>query len=244
MIVFALANHVSAYGQNDGVGQSAWYVYTGDHPVSKLWAIHVEAQARRSPVLANAQQILIRTGVDRKISSQWTSLAGYTYVNDTPPAGSTRIFGTELRHTLFGQIELEECVHKLSFSQTLRLENTFASSRAEDESVTWSFRQRLRYHLETEVPAFYQRHAMLPDYYAIYDEIALSIRPSASREVLNQNRVYAALGWKLGGFEKIELGYMYQFLPVSNGIVAENNNSLQITLRSVRTLRSLLRRDR
>lgn len=232
--IFTVICSNPAVAQDAGAAQSGWYIYVGDHPVTSRWAVHLEGQWRRTPFLLHPEQRLLRTGVDRKLGPGWTALGGYTYVLDTPPPGSTRIFGTESRHSIFEQIGKEQTVQAFKLSHVVRLEQTFASLRAEDQSVTWSFRQRVRYHLGIEVEERSKHIPLIPAYYLIYDEIALSIHPSAMRETLNQNRVYAAIGWKIGEFEKVELGYMHQFLPVSNGIVARHNDSLQITVHSIR----------
>lgn len=84
----------------------------------------------------------------------------------------------------------------------------------------------------------------LPSCASVYNELAISILPTGTRTVLNQNRTYAALGWKPSDNTSVEMGYMYQYRPVSNGIVAEQNHSIQLTVRSKTPLQQLFRRLR
>jgi hypothetical protein len=219
-------------------------VYNGDHPVTPKWAIHLEGEWRRTPFLVQPEQRLLKTGVQRKFGVGWTALIGYTYVVNAPPDDSTRVFGTESRHALFQQVANKQKFRSLQLSQWVRLANTFASLRAKDQTITWSFRQRVQYHGAVEIPAFGRRLPFAPSYYPIYDEVTLSIHPSPDHEILTQNRVYAALGWKIGEFEAVELGYMHQFRPVSNGIVARHNDSLQVTVHSARPFTGFLSKHR
>lgn len=47
--------------------QLGWYVYEGDHPVSKKWQIHAEYQWRRVDFIKFWQQSLARIGMAYQI---------------------------------------------------------------------------------------------------------------------------------------------------------------------------------
>ena len=90
--ILATVCRCCAAAQDSGAAQSGWYVYNGDHPVTPKWAIHLEGEWRRTPFLVQPEQRLLKTGVQRKFDVGWTALIGYTYVVNTPPDDSTRVW--------------------------------------------------------------------------------------------------------------------------------------------------------
>ena len=125
----------------------------------------------------------------------------------------------------------------VNFQQMLRFEQTFAGSRRDHASLTWANRERVRYRLGVEVPLHATGHS---SYIALYNELALSIFPQGQKTVFNQNLTYGAVGWHLSNTSGFELGYMHQYHPLSNGIVGEQNDSLQLTLNDSARLRNLV----
>lgn len=93
----------------------------------------------------------------------------------------------------------------------------------------WEFRQRFRYMLRGDIPLPNKRL-----YLGLYDEFFLNFGGNRGPRYLDQNRAYGALGVKLSPFEKFEIGYMHQYVPQRNGLVTENNHTIQVALFSVR----------
>ena len=48
------------------------------------------------------------------------------------------------------------------------------------------------------------------------------------KNIFDQNRAYAAFGFRLGGSNNLELGYMQQTVQQGSGQVIEYNHTLQI----------------
>ena len=98
----------------------------------------------------------------------------------------------------------------------------------------------MHYRLGTRVPTV-SKHKVLPQYCALYDEVIDGFGANSGHQALKQNRSYGALGWPLGQYFEFELGYMHQYRPISNGIIGEHNNALQVTINSRAPLGLLLR---
>lgn len=222
---------------NSGVSRSAWYIYNGEHAINDRWGLRLEGQVRRSPILANPQQLLFRSGVVREVGKGFKTTLGYTFVLSSPPVRSTDVLGVEPSHSVFEQVSRNDGALGVKIQQMLRFEHTFVGKRRDQTSLTWVYRQRVRYRLGVELPLRLTGHS---SYVALYNEPALSIFPQGRRSVFHLDRTYVATGWHLRQTSSLEIGYMHQYRPLSNGIVAEQNDSLQLTLNASGKLRDLL----
>jgi hypothetical protein len=50
------------------------------------------------------------------------------------------------------------------------------------------------------------------------------------RNVLDQNRLYGALGWRLATTTRVEAGYLQQLVLKPNGTQVERNHTLQLAV--------------
>ena len=156
----------------------------------------------------------------------------YTYVRAYPPAGSTQIAGVEPRHSINQEIKQSQRVAGFTLENNVRLQQTYAGDRAYGQKrLTWKFLQRVHYRLGAEItaPSWFRS---MPNYYAVYDEVIVGFGSHSGTNALKQDRTYGAFGWKLNQNTRLELGYMYQYRPVANGIIGEHNNALQISILS------------
>jgi Protein of unknown function (DUF2490) len=67
--------------------------------------------------------------------------------------------------------------------------------------------------------------------------VFVNFGPHGSSHALNQNRTYGALGWDLDPNFQLEVGYLFQYNPVPNGVVGVGNHALQVTLNSTAPFR-------
>jgi hypothetical protein len=65
---------------------------------------------------------------------------------------------------------------------------------------------------------------------AIYDEVFIGFGKGIGANVLDQNRLFAALGWRFNSDSNIQLGYLNQFVFKADGQRAERNHTLQAAL--------------
>jgi hypothetical protein len=230
--------------QNDGAQESGWYMYFGDHPLRRKWGLHLEGQWRREPIIANNEQLLLRPGVNYSPSKTFLATFAYTYVRDYPPFGSTEVAGVEPRHSINEEIQWHRHLPGFLLENSVRLQQTFAGDLPYGQiTKDWKFLQRVHYRMGVDIPT-HEGRSLLPNYYAVHDEVIFGFGSHSGHQALKQNRAYGALGWNLRTDVQLELGYLRQYRPVPNGIIGEENNALQLTIKSSAPLSHIIHRAR
>ena len=176
----------------------AWYMYFGLNRVSDRLSIHTEAQFRYWEVASNFNQMLLRTGLNYHINDEAMATLGYAYI-------STDVTFEELpgeenfkEHRIFQQFILKNEVWKLLFEHRYRFEQRFIDFGDSNDT-----RYRARYRLQLTLPVT----ELL--FINIYNEIFLNLQGN----VFDQNRLYAALGFKLSPVTSIQVGYLKNHFP-------------------------------
>jgi hypothetical protein len=215
---------------------NAWFMYFGDHPVSEKWGLHLEAQIRRAEAGLTWQQLLLRPGVNYQLNQNILFTAGYGYVRSTP-YGDFRSTASVPEHRFFEQVLLKHRLGKVAFQHRLRQEQRYIgvvpARNADVEG--WETRNRFRYMLRGDIPlpiGAAKRFGL-----ALYDEFFVQFGANRGLRYLDQNRAYGALAYKLSKSNRLEVGYLHQYIPQRNGIVVEHNHTLQLALYSVAPIR-------
>jgi hypothetical protein len=213
----------------------AWFMYFGDHPVSTHWGIHLEGQARRASYLTSWQQFLLRPAANYLFTPNIMGTAGYAFAYSYPYGDHPSARKAFPENRFYEQLLIRNKIKKVAFQHRLRVEQRIVrvNRPAEVPVEQWEFRQRFRYMLRGDIPLPNKRL-----YLGLYDEFFINFGANRGNRYLDQNRAYAVLGTKLSNFEKFEFGYMYQYIPQRNGLVIENNHTLQFALFSNRPFRS------
>lgn len=211
-----------------------WYMYFGDHAISKRWDIHLEGQWRRHDMVTQWQQLLLRPGVNYKVNDHVSLACGYTYFRNYPygefPRGAL-----ETEHRAYEDLELSHRLGRVELSSRVRLEQRFAAPRepGTGDVADWEYRNRVRPRVDVKVPLRAASVEASRLYVALYDEVFVNWGANGGARALNQNRAYAALGINWSTRQtSLELGYLHQYLPQSSGLVVEHNHTLQVSLRS------------
>jgi hypothetical protein len=210
-------------------------MYFGDHPVSTRWQIHLEAQARRATYATSRQQFLVRPAVNYLFTPNIMGTVGYAYAYSYPYGNHPSTSKAFPENRFYEQLLIRNKIKKIAFQNRLRVEQRFVrvNRPLQVPPQQWQFRQRFRYMLRGDIPLPNKRL-----YLGLYDEFFINFGANRGNRYLDQNRAYGALGIKLSKFEKVEVGYMYQYIPQRNGLVVENNHTLQFALFSNRPFRS------
>lgn len=94
----------------------------------------------------------------------------------------------------------------------------------------WQTRNRFRYMLRADIPlpiGNAQRFGI-----GLYDEFFVQFGANRGIRALDQNRAYGALTYKITKTNRIEFGYLHQYVPQRNGRIVEHNHTLQFALYS------------
>ena len=159
---------------------------------------------------------------------------GYAYAYSYPYGNHPSTSKAFPENRVYEQLLIRNKIKKIAFQHRLRVEQRFVRvNRPDNPTEQWEFRQRFRYMLRGDIPLPNKRL-----YVGLYDEVFINFGANRGNRYLDQNRAYGALGIKLSKFEKVEVGYMHQYIPQRNGLVVENNHTLQFALFSNRPFRS------
>ncbi|MFN5785644.1 MAG: DUF2490 domain-containing protein [Flavobacteriia bacterium] len=209
----------------------AWVMYTGNHKFSERWGLHTEYQWRRSDFFDHWQQSLLRLGVDHYLPSGVQLTIGYGWIK-TFPYGSQPIAHYNNEHRIWQQLILKNKAGRVDFQHRYRLEQRFIEnwdhSEGEWKQENHLFRQRVRYRFLVTVPLSRKELEDKTLFLALYDEPFLGFGKGIGKNILDQNRLYSALGWRFNKTLNVQLGYMNQYVVKSDGIKAERNHTLQI----------------
>ncbi len=208
---------------------NSWFMYFGNHRLSERWGLHTEYQWRRSEGAKFWQQSLMRLGIDYYTKSNVMLTGGYGWIV-TYPYGEQPIGQETTEHRLWQQLILNQTAGRFNFQHRYRLEQRWIENTA-GAGDAWTYANRARYRLFVAIPL--NRKTMTENtwFLALYDEIFLGFGKNVSKKnILDQNRAYAAIGYQLRPGVNLQLGYLYHQVFKSDGIRRENNHTLQVGL--------------
>ena len=228
-----LALPIPATAQTDS-NFHGWLMYFGDHPVSDRWGAHLEAQFRRTNGGLAPQQLLLRPAVNFTVNPHLMLTAGYAYVRtsrygDYPAAAAfpeNRFFEQALVKHKGGKVGIQ---HRLRLEQ--RLVGSVPSPAFDVES--WETRHRFRYMLRGDIPLPIGNRNNRRWGIGLYDEVFYQFGANRGARFLDQNRAYGALTYKLTKTNRLEFGYLHQYVAQRNGRIVEHNHTWQVALFSV-----------
>jgi hypothetical protein len=223
------------YAQKDIANQAAcWLVYNGNHKVHERWGIHTEYQLRRSELLREPMQYFLRLGVDYYSPKSGQFTTGYGWFHSTP-YGEQPSSHTTNEHRLWQQFMYKTTIAGLELIHRYRLEQRWIENWTSVDQTNYTengfiFRQRVRYRFLINHPL--SRKELIDNtlFMAISDEIFLGFGKGIGKNVLDQNRFYAGLGWRFSKNLQFQLGYLNQFIIKTDGVHIERNHTLQASL--------------
>jgi hypothetical protein len=214
------------YGQNNRInthGSIGWYNAFATVQVQKKLSLHGEYQWRRADLIANAQQSLLRVGVNYQLNPRILFRAGYAWI-ETFPYGELPLnaLGRDFtEHRLYQMVQLSHKEGSIDFSHRFMLEQRFigryssASVQKEDEFV---FSNRIRYMFRAQLPLKGKSIGDKTPYVAMYDEIFIGFGENVNANVFDQNRLGIMVGYRFNKTIRIEGGYLNQILQFGRQI--------------------------
>ncbi|WP_026135727.1 DUF2490 domain-containing protein [Nafulsella turpanensis] len=183
-----------------------WLMLFGNAKLSDQYNLHAEAQLRLYEPLSNFNQLLLRVGLGRKLSPQASVMAGYGYI-PTSSFDKEEFKSSTIEHRIWEQLVLTNQLGRLYFEHRYRIEQRWISSTLNDKYLN-----RLRYRLLVNIPL---NHAELTEntlFATFYDEVFLNVVENP----FDQNRLYAALGYKFNAFLSLQAGYLRHKVSAGN----------------------------
>ncbi|MCX8211893.1 MAG: DUF2490 domain-containing protein [Lewinella sp.] len=213
---------------------NAWWMYFGNHKLTEKLSLHTEYQWRRSGLVSEWQQSLLRFGLDVKVADKTTLTGGYGWIVSFP-YGEQPISTKFAEHRLFEQLVLTGGAGRFGFNHRYRLEQRWLENATINdlgERVTdgFRFKNRARYRFLVTYPLSKPRMEDGTVFLAAYDEIFLGFGNGIVKNILDQNRLYLALGYRVNKNFNAQLGYLNHRVIKSDGLRQENNHTLQTSL--------------
>ncbi|QNF34113.1 DUF2490 domain-containing protein [Adhaeribacter swui] len=231
-----------ALGQTNRIADKnkiGWFVYEGDHALSKKWKLHTEYQWRRIDYIKSWQQSLARVGFTYQILPQVKVGAGYTSFITFPYGGyPTAETGDPFpERRLHQDIQLSNTMGRVALQHRFRLEQRWLGQLQQSTGKnvqSWEYQNRIRYQIALQVPL---QGLTLDDqewYINFFDELFLGFGKNVGQNVYNQNRISGGLGYQFTDDFQVELNYLYQITqhaetdPVSGNNVFEYNQGFRL----------------
>jgi hypothetical protein len=174
-----------------------WFIYFGNQKISKTFNWHNEVQYRNYNLAGDLEQLLLRTGIGADINASNNVLMGYGFIRS-----ENYIKGTNDKVDVNEHRPFQQYIHKLKFKR-LVIQNRI---RVEERFIRSDFKLRFRHFLLLNFPVnkpVMEKNAL---YLSVYNELFL--HPYGNS--FDRNRVYAALGWVLSKYIRLEAGMMSQ----------------------------------
>lgn len=235
VLLVCLSNNMSAQIiRQVSTNTNMWLMYVGTHKIADKWSLHLEAQLRRNDVLANAQQILLRGGINYHINPQMAATVGYCFV-ETYPYGELPAKSRFPENRLWEQIQFKHQVGNLEWISRFRLEQRFvnlpvANGTTFEANDTATYTNRFRLLNRFSIPFKGKTIVDKSIYLSFYDELMVNFGKKVALNLFDQNRVYIAIGYKIPKVGRLEIGYLNQQIVKSDGKTIENNHTLQVGL--------------
>jgi hypothetical protein len=235
LIIIPVLSVGQALGQKQiDTGAHAWAMYFGNHRISERWGIHTEYQWRRHDMFAKWQQSLMRVGVEYYLKNGLQFTVGYGWIR-TFPYGAQPVAFTFDEHRIWQQMMFSHQFWRITLNHRYRLEQRFVETALpkvdnEPQRTAFQLRNRIRYRLLLTFPLSRKEMKDNTLFLGVYDEIFLGFGPNIGRNVLDQNRLYAALGWRFNKNLNLQAGYLNQYVIKTDGDHAERNHTLQLSV--------------
>ena len=225
LVIFIILQTLAVAQKQIVTQYNGWYMYFGNHRFGQ-WGLHTEYQWRRANWITNWQQSLLRLGVDYYADDKNILTAGYASIV-TYPYGKQPVDVTFTEHRIWEQWITQHRAGRLYVNHRYRLEQRFLEMPAEDRYV---FRQRIRYRLLLTLSLEDADLLNQSFFLAAYAEPFLGFGKGIGKNVLDQNRLYLALGYRFNPVSNIQVGYMNHYVIKSDGVRHERNHTLQVGL--------------
>ncbi len=233
VIIFTSTLSLSAQKQVDTQSNS-WYMYFGNHRISEKWGLHTEYQWRRADFGQTWQQSLMRVGIDYYIPDGPMITAGYGWIVSFP-YGQQPISYSFNEHRIWEQLILKHKTGRFNFNHRYRLEQRFLERKKLDADGNfvqdeYIFRQRARYRLMVAIPLNNASMKEKTLFIAGYVEPFIGFGSGIGSNILDQNRLYGALGFQITHSLQVQAGYLNQMIFKSDAIHVERNHNFQLSL--------------
>lgn len=211
--------------------QLIWYGYYNSLKFNENWTLRSEIQERQFVNPTSQHQLVFRSNLERKIADNLQGFVGMTWFfqNSNDPNSSSNLTVPELRPDV--GFASKQSYKFVTFNHRYKLEARFFHDVFQ-EALIGGYRFsnfRFRYQLGFDIPV-YKKNGKEKVVFKLKDEIMFNFGKKIVKNTFDQNRIYAAIHYKLNKAIAIELGYMNWFQQQKSGIDFYNRDILRFSI--------------
>lgn len=211
---------------------TGWLASFNTFKLNSKTSIHFDAQIRGTNEFQNIQTILIRPGLNIRLSKKITGSFGYAFIQNRRVIST--ITGTAVEHRPWQQLLFTEKIANITSSHRLRLEQRFIPvSKVLNGELQFDgnkYANRIRYFSRNVIPLKKDLVFSKGFFVSIQDEIFINIgnTSAVNGKTFDQNRLFLSTGYRLTSKFDVEIGYMNQYISGKNKSFT-NNHILQLS---------------
>lgn len=211
---------------------SGWVASFNTFKLNNKLSLHFDAQIRSTDELKNLQTILFRPGLNVHLNKQWVVTAGYAFISNRRSVSGLSDLLPE--HRVWQQVLFSHKTKNISISHRFRFEERFISKATivnnEVKATGHDEAFRFRYFIRSIIPLTKQKSFSKGLFFALQNEVFFNTgnKSFVNGKGFDQNRLYAAIGYRLKGKIDLEAGYMNQY--TSTRASFSNNHIAQIAV--------------
>jgi len=216
LLVFRLTPYAQTVQQNSG-----WLLLLNNTKFSEKWGLYADMQLRSADKWANVRNLLVRPGITYYANSKNEITLGYL-LNQTFLHNAAIADHTLSEHRIWEQYVYKQKISTLSIAHRFRLEQRFIERTGQEDL----FAQRLRHFFRVILPLQKGKQSFSEGVFvALQNELLFNVqhKDQLNGRFFDQNRAYAAAGYRFNKHLDMELGYMNQAIK---GLSANTMNSI------------------
>ncbi|HYG51101.1 MAG TPA: DUF2490 domain-containing protein [Flavobacteriales bacterium] len=212
--------------------QHLWLVYNGIFRLNDKFNLLTEYQWRRVGYGATWQQSLPRIGIEFKTKAGINFAGGYA-LPTTYPYGEQPVVAVFNEHRAWEQVSMGHTNGKFKFNHRYRFEQRWLEVKTPDPAgnyvfLKYTYLNRIRYRVMITYSIRKYEGSGNELLFMISDEAFINFGKNVARNIFDQNRVYAGLGFAFSEKYTASLGYLNQFIIKPDAVRCENNHTLQV----------------
>ena len=210
---------------------SGWFSHFSTIKTGKKTSFHSDLHWRSTNHWEHMQTLLLRVGLNVHLSSRTTVTGGYAFIQNRRTVGS--VSGYLAEHRTWEQFQFNHRFGQFYSSQRFRLEQRFipviSVVNGELKRNDHFYANRFRYFTRNLLPFHRQTPFRKGAYGVLQNEVFLNFgnTENLNGKIFDQNRFYAALGYRISPHVDMETGYVNQYI---NGRASSftNNHIVQL----------------
>lgn len=210
---------------------SGWLASFNTFKTGKKTSIHTDIQWRSTDEIKQMQTLLLRPGVNFHLRKNMVLTAGYAFISNKRTVNNVSGYAPE--HRIWEQLLVNHKLKKIAVTHRFRLEQRFIAKSTvvnnELENDGSLYANRLRYFIRNVLPFTKSTAFSNGPFAALQNEVFVNIASAdaTNGEIVDQNRLYIAAGYRFNAAFDLEAGYMNQYVN-GRGKTFTNNHIVQL----------------